>query len=63
MYSSGLNNYLKFSNGEGFERDRKQLELLDIEIAASEQIVSEKILWKHSGIIKKQAIESARYRC
>lgn len=63
MYSAGLNNYYKFANGEGFQIERKKLEILDIEIPASGQILSEQNVWKRSGIIKKQSIESAGYMC
>lgn len=63
MYSVGLNNYLRFANGEGFQNERKKLEILDIEIPVQGQVVQEQKIWKRSGIIKKQSIESAGYMC
>lgn len=63
MYSAGLNNYYRFANGEGFQKERKKLEILDIAVPAQDQIMSEQKIWKRSGIIKKQSIESAGYMC
>lgn len=61
MYSAGLNNYYRFANGEEFQKEN--LEILDMEIPIRGQILSEQNIWKRSGIIKKQSIESAGYIC
>ncbi|SHJ42548.1 HNH endonuclease [Parasporobacterium paucivorans] len=63
MYSASLNNYYKFAIGEGFQNERKKLEILDIEIPVQGQVASAQKIWKRSGIILRQSIESAGYKC
>ncbi|MBE5991584.1 MAG: hypothetical protein E7247_04225 [Paenibacillaceae bacterium] len=63
MYSAGLNNYFKFANGENFNKKKKELEVLDIEVEMGEVRNIERTTWKRSDIIKRQSIEFAGYIC
>lgn len=63
MYSSGLNNYCKFANGEGFTNIKKKIEILDTEVEVPDVTTKTSTLRKRSSIIKIQAIESAGYQC
>lgn len=63
MYSAGLNNYYRFANGEGFNLKKREMENLDIEIPIGGKTTLEITKWKRSSIIKKQAIETANYKC
>ena len=63
MYSAGLNNYIRFANGKGFENLHDRIQILDAEIpAVGKQIVFTNT-WRRSSIIKMQSIESAGYKC
>lgn len=63
MYSAGFNNYLKFANGEGFANIGQTIEVMDIEVLATQKQVSSVEIWKRSSIIKEQSIKSAGYQC
>lgn len=63
MYSAGFNNYFKFANGKGFENIHQQIEVMDIEIPATNKHLLVMDTWKRSSIIKMQSIESAGYKC
>ncbi len=64
MYSSGLNNYLRFAYGEDFANvGNDKIQLLDIELPAPDKKVREVSTHTRSSIIKLQSIESAGYRC
>ncbi len=65
MYSAGLNNYLRFAQGEGFTSiHKKELELFDIQLPAQkEKNVRHLATYARSPILKKQVIEIADYKC
>ena len=64
MYSSGLNNYLRFAYGEDFANaENNKIQLLDIELPVPDKKVREISAHTRSSIIKLQSIESAGYRC
>ncbi len=64
MYSSGLNNYLRFAYGDDFANAGKdKIQLLDIELPVPDKKVREVSRHTRSSIIKHQAIESAGYLC
>ena len=64
MYSSGLNNYLRFAYGEDFANaGNDKIQLLDIELPVPSKKVREISAHARSSIIKLQSIESAGYRC
>lgn len=63
MYSSGLNNYLRFITGESFEKSENIIEKMDIPIAPIEQDRRTLNYWKRSSVIKVQAIVGANYQC
>ena len=64
MYTSGLNNYLRFAKGEGFDQVTLQSSLMDIPLQTPNSIQSSKFnTWQRSGIIKEQSLEMARYEC
>ena len=64
MYSSGLNNYLRFAYGEDFANvGNDKIQLLDIELPVPDIKVREVSARARSSIIKLQSIESAGYRC
>ncbi len=63
MYSVGLNNYIKFAEGEELRGKTEALTNLDmiVPIAGKGEILIEK--WIRSTIIKKQIFEIAEYKC
>lgn len=63
MYSSGLNNYVKFIGGEGLYQERKKCEVLDMAMPVQGTVVEERTMWKRSSVIKVQSIEMAGYLC
>lgn len=63
MYSAGLNNYIRFADGEEFKNIGRQVEQLDIVVPVSNQATATVTSWKRNGIIKKQSIEIANYTC
>lgn len=64
MYSSGLNNYLKFARGEEFSNyNSETLQLLDVELPVPDKKAQRLIKYARSSIIKTQSIESAGYKC
>lgn len=63
MYSAGLNNYLRFANGEGFEMIKDSVTALDFCVSLGEKKVVEREQWKRSSILCKQTIEMAGYCC
>lgn len=64
MYSSGLNNYIKFAHGEDFSNyDSETIQLLDIEMPVPDKKAQRLIRYARSSIIKTQSIESAGYKC
>ena len=63
MYSAGLNNYLRFANGEGFHEIKDRISFLDIPMVAGTYHTEESKKWKRSTILRNQAIEYAGYSC
>lgn len=63
MYSAGLNNYLRFAYGENFNMLHENIELMDVVIPRSEEIVHTIKQYKRSSIIKNQTIEYSGYLC
>jgi 5-methylcytosine-specific restriction protein A len=63
MYSAGLNNYCRFASGEGFQKAKDKILLLDIPIAPEEAVTIEQNTWKRSGIMRTQVIEFSGYSC
>ena len=64
MYSSGLNNYLRFAYGEDFANvGNDKIQLLDIELPVPDKKVREVSVRTRCSIIKLQSIESAGYQC
>ena len=63
MYSSGLNNYCRFAEGEGFGELKPKMMALDVPIEPETPVVVEQTIWKRSGILRAQAIEMANYTC
>lgn len=63
MYSVGLNNYVRFAEGEEFKRIGRKAECLDIVVPLGDVRTASVTAWKRNGIIKKQSIEMADYIC
>ena len=63
MYSAGLNNYVRFAEGEEFKNVSKRAECLDIVVPVSDLGMTAVNTWRRNGIIKKQSIEMADYTC
>lgn len=63
MYSVGLNHYCRFVSGEGFDKLKESMYLLDTVIPIQEKITAQTKQYKRSSIIKKQSIEAADYMC
>ena len=63
MYSSGLNNYCRFAAGEGFNKIRQEMMILDAPIAPEAARIVEQKVWHRSGILRTQALELAGYVC
>lgn len=63
MYSAGLNNYIRFANGEEFSNLNGVDTQMDIEVPLSGKSTVSIEQWKRNGIIKKQSIEMAHYMC
>ena len=63
MYSSGLNNYIRFAEGEEFKSAGRQVKCLDIVVPVGNLGTAIVASWKRNGIIKKQSIEMANYTC
>lgn len=63
MYSSGLNNYLRFASGTDLQAISEKLHSLDIPIDSQETVLIQHEVWKRSGIIKTQVLELAEYKC
>ena len=63
MYSAGLNNYIRFANGEEFNNVHEKISALDFAVAIPEKQTVIIESWSRSNIIKTQAIEYAAYKC
>ncbi len=63
MYSSALNNYLKFANGSEFSIIKEKIEILDTKIKINDRKKITISMANRSEIIKNQSIESANYSC
>ena len=63
MYSAGLNNYIRFAEGQEFKNVGRQVECLDIIVPVGNLGTAAVTSWKRNGIIKKQSIEMANYTC
>ena len=61
MYSAGLNNYIRFVNGEDFFTKRSKIEYIDVKIPIGNYIYASN--YKASAIIRRQALELAHYNC
>lgn len=63
MYSAGLNNYMRFAEGEDFESKKEDLLILDIEVPVAGKVDKRLTAYARSSIIKKQSMEIAGYVC
>ena len=64
MYTAGLNNYLRFAQGEEFEKIGNSAALLDKPMQVPDQLnESTDSGWRRSEIIKNQTIKIANYQC
>lgn len=63
MYSAGMNNYLKFANGEMFKQINRDLTVLDIPMPAREKIKRIVLEYPRIAIITRQVVQYADYRC
>jgi len=63
MYSAGLNNYLRFANGTEFVSAGQEINQMDIVVPINGMNMSINKSWKRNGIVKKQSIEMAKYKC
>ena len=63
MYSSGMNNYLRFAEGQDFSKLNQQLTLLDRPMPAPKEACSVHDTWKRSAIIRDQVLIAAEYQC
>ncbi len=62
MYSAGLNNYIRFANGEFFDHTGSAISMMDIKVPVERyEKVSE--LYKRDRILVKQVMISADYNC
>lgn len=62
IYSSSLNNYIKFAQGYEFSEIKERIELLDIELPVNKKISTTNSIVR-SEIIKNQCLEYADYKC
>ena len=63
MYSSGMNNYLRFAEGQDFSKLSQQLTLLDRPMPAPKEACVVHDTWKRSAIIRDQVLIAAEYQC
>lgn len=63
MYSAGLNNYYRFACGKDFGDVGDKIKIMDIPVSHEQSVVVEKKVWKRSGILRRQVIEMAEYKC
>lgn len=63
MYSSGLNNYIRFAEGDDFQKNSQDLIVLDIEVPTINQTERRLLTYSRSSIIKHQSLEMAGYSC
>lgn len=63
MYSAGMNNYLKFANGEMFKQINRNLTVLDVPMPAKEKIKRTVLEYPRTAIITRQVVQYADYRC
>lgn len=63
MYSSGLNNYLRFAEGEQYDTIEGNIVLFDIEVAPDKPEQRVYQYWKRLSIVKLQSIKTAKYKC
>lgn len=63
MYSSGLNNYIRFATGEEFKKEKEKILKMDIPVLPEKPIIMEQTIWKRSNILRVQVINNADYLC
>ncbi len=63
MYSSGLNNYLRFASGEDYSTLFGQMETMDIPLKPEPPVTIEQTVWKRSNILRIQTLVSADFKC
>ena len=63
MYSSALNNYIRFAEAHDFSGLSQKLPLLDRPIPAPNEAIDVHNTWKRSAIIRNQVLEAVDYRC
>ncbi len=63
MYSSGLNNYIRFAAGENFEKAYEKVKCFDMPVKANEPREVKATVWPRSEIIRSQALSLASYKC
>lgn len=63
MYSAGLNNYIRFAEGVEFEESGEKVRIMDFAVPVGKKADIHATEWRRNGIIKKQAIEIAQYKC
>ena len=63
MYSSGLNNYVRFAEGVDFSKRKDKLVLLDRPMPIADTQNNDHDTWKRSAIIRDQVLVAADYKC
>ena len=63
MYSAGLNNYIRFTEGHDFSVGVDQINAMDIPVQPEKALIIEQTTWRRSGILRNQALAYANYRC
>lgn len=63
MYSAGLNNYIRFAEGEDYSGIGDKVVSFDAPMAPAGVVVTAQHHRKRSGILRTQAIEMANYTC
>ncbi|MBQ6509847.1 MAG: HNH endonuclease [Flexilinea sp.] len=63
MYSSGLNNYIRFASGDEFRTAVMNITEFDTPIAPPVTVSSDQTTWRRSGILRSQILVIANYTC
>lgn len=63
MYSAGLNNYVRFAEGEDFAALFDKVTVFDTPIPSQDAITVEHKVWKRSEILRSQVLAFANYSC
>ena len=63
MYSSGLDNYIRFAKGDDFSNVGNKINYFDIPFKKPEQEENSSSSWKRSTILRSQVINMSNYKC